>query len=505
MLFFVRIPSIVIVIILKDTDTYMLKSIEESPVYPIVNPRSIAFFGASNRFTSMGTNLLTSLKSINFEGTIYPVHRTEERVLDLVAYRSVFDLPEVPDMAIIVLPTGVVSEAVEECGKKGIKHAIVVSGGFNEVGGDGVALEKQLVETADRYGIRFLGPNCIGVVNPHHRFNVTFFTYDSDPGFIGIASQSGSFVTQMFDYLSRFGLGFSTGFSVGNEANIDIVDCMEYLAACPHTKVIALYIEAIRRGREFIEAARSIVPHKPIVAFYVGGSEAGKRAGLSHTGAMAGPDDLYEGVFRQSGVIRAHSVEELFDFCWVLGSCHQAGGNRVIIQTHSGGPGAAAADACGRLGLELPILSDEIQERLGLYVPHTGTISNPVDITFSKNNLDFFSNIPGVLLEEKKADVLLIYFFMPWKMMKQSFRNLGIAEDEMDEQSRNFVGSLGGMFGQLRANHHKPIIGYTYDTSANPVIKEIQSQGIPIIPGPTRAARAVEALVRYSRYREEIV
>jgi acetyl-CoA synthetase (ADP-forming) len=482
----------------------MLTSIEESPVYPIVNPRSVAFFGASNRFSSMGTNLLTSLKMIGFKGKIYPVHRTEDRVLDLPAYRSVLDLPEVPDLAVIVLPTGVVSQAVEECGRKGIRHAIVVSGGFNEVGGDGVHLERDLIEIADRYGIRFLGPNCIGVVNPHHPFNVTFFHYEVEPGFIGMASQSGSFITQMFDYLSRFGLGFSTGFSVGNEANIDIVDCMEYLAACPHTRVIALYIEAIRRGRAFIEAARSIVPHKPIVAFYVGGSEAGKRAGLSHTGAMAGPDELYEGVFRQSGIIRAHSVEELFDFCWVLGTYQQAGGNRVVIQTHSGGPGAAAADACGRVGLEMPILSDETQEKLELYVPHTGTISNPVDITFSKNNLDFFSNIPGVLLDEGRADILLIYFYMPGKMMKRSFRNMGVPDDQVDEQSDKFVEDLGAMFGKLRTNHHKPIIGYTYDTNSNPIIRAIQSHGIPVIPGPGRAARAMEALVRYSRYREGI-
>ena len=147
----------------------------------------------------------------------------------------------------------------------------------------------------------------------------------------------------MFGYLDRHGLGFSSGISVGNEANLDIVDCMSHLAACPHTRVIGLYIESIRRGREFIDVARTIVPHKPIVAFYVGGSEAGKRAGLSHTGALAGPDALYDGVFRQSGVIRAHSIPELFDYCWVLGTCPRPGGNRVIVQ-----PGAViGADGFG--------------------------------------------------------------------------------------------------------------------------------------------------------------
>jgi len=318
----------------------MLTTIEKSPLHRICNPRSIAVFGASNQFSAMGTTLLTALLSLSYEGTVYPIHPREETIQGLRAYRDVRDLPEVPDLALLILPTRVVSEVLEACGEKGIRRAIVVSGGFAELGTrEGVALQATLEETARRHDIRFLGPNCIGVVNPHLRFNTTFFEYGCDPGFIGIASQSGSFVTQMFDYLGRFGLGFSTGISVGNEASIDIVDAMEYLAACPNTRVIALYIEGIRRGRAFVETARAIVPHKPIVAYYVGGSEAGRKAGRSHTGALAGPDRLYDGVFRQSGILRAGSIEELFDFCWALGSCPLPRGDGLIIQTHSGGPG----------------------------------------------------------------------------------------------------------------------------------------------------------------------
>jgi acetyl-CoA synthetase (ADP-forming) len=205
-----------------------------------------------------------------------------------------------------------------------------------------------------------------------------------------MASQSGSFITQMFDYLgTRFGQGFSTGFSLGNEADIDMADCIRYLGACPHTRAIALYIESIRRGRAFIEAAREVSAIKPIVAYYVGGSETGKKACLSHTGSLAGPDRLYDGVFKQSGIIRARSVEEMFDFCYALGSCPLPKGNRAVIQTHSGGPGAAAADACGRSGIELPALSPATLEKLGSYVPHTGSVNNPVDLTFTKTRLIF--------------------------------------------------------------------------------------------------------------------
>ena len=195
-------------------------------LYSIANPKSIAFFGASNRFSSMGTNQLNSVLDLGFEGNVFPVHPKEENVLGLKAYKRVADLPEIPDLAVMVLPNQVVPGVMEECGQKGIKHAVVVSGGFKEVGGAGLELEKKLLAVANQYGIRFLGPNCLGVANPHHKFNVTFLPFEGQPGFIGFASQSGSFITQMFGYLSRYNIGFSTGISVGNEADVDIVDCM---------------------------------------------------------------------------------------------------------------------------------------------------------------------------------------------------------------------------------------------------------------------------------------
>ncbi len=189
---------------------------KEHPLYKIANPESIAILGASNNFMSMGTSVLSSIQALHFKGPIYPVHPKEKTVLGRPAYPSVEELPEVPDLAVIVLPTRIVVEAMDACGKKGIRHAIVVSGGFGESGENGVSMQKQLKETAKSHGIRFLGPNCIGAVNPHHHFNATFLTYGQKPGFIGMASQSGSFITQMFDYLDLFGLGCSTGFSVRN-------------------------------------------------------------------------------------------------------------------------------------------------------------------------------------------------------------------------------------------------------------------------------------------------
>jgi acetate---CoA ligase (ADP-forming) subunit alpha len=482
-----------------------MRPIEQTALYPIINPKSLAVFGASNKFASMGTNLLTSIMSLGFEGKIYPVHLTEKSVKGLPAYASVEALPEAPELALIVLPTRIVPEALEACGQKGIRFAIVVSGGFKEVGGEGIALEKQICDIAAKYGIRFLGPNCIGVANPHHKFNATFLPCSPEPGIIGMASQSGSFITQMFDYLTQFGQGFSTGISAGNEANIDIVDCLEYLGACPRTKVIGMYIETIRRGREFIDMARSIVPHKPIVAYYVGGSEAGRKAGLSHTGALSGPDRLYDGVFAQSGVIRASSIEELFDFCWCLACAKQPAGNRVLIQTHSGGPGAVAADTCSRSGLVLNPISAATLEKLSPYMPHTGSAANPVDITYTKKSMDYFIEIPKILLDDENSDAMLMYFLMSEKSVIRAMEGFGITGEDAIRESQKFIDTQGQSVVEMIKNHPKPCVGFSFYTRESPFIRILQDNGIVVLPSPTRAAKALAALVRYVKLREKIM
>ena len=478
----------------------MMRDIKDSSVYPIIYPKSIAFFGASNRFSAMGTNQLSSLKSLGFEGRVYPIHPHENRVLGFNAYQSVLDLPEIPDLAIMVLPTGIVPGVMDECGRKGIKHAVVVSGGFNEVGGQGAELEKELKAAAERHGIRFLGPNCLGVANPDHQFNMTFLPFTGRPGFIGLASQSGSLITQMFGYLDRCGLGFSTGISVGNEADVDIVECMEFLAACPKTKVIALYIESIRRGRAFMDLARAIVPTKPIVAFYAGGSEAGKRASFSHTGAMAGPDALYDGMFRQCGVIRADTLTELFDFCRVLGACPRPDSSRVIIQTHSGGPGTAAADACSRNGLKLPLFSEETLARLDPLVPNTGSVGNPVDLTFSKNPMEYFADIPDSLLAEPAAGGLLIYFLAPGLLVQRTMESMEIPADRIPELTEKLFNDQAASLAALVEKHQKPVVGFTFQNHDELFIQKLLEHEMPVFPSPERAVRAMTALVSYAGF-----
>ena len=482
----------------------MLGSMDDSPLYKITNPESIAFFGASNNPSAMGTSILNSIQALGFTGRLYPVHPKEKQVQGLDAYPSAADLPQVPDLAVLVLPTSIVAETLDACGQKGIRQAIVVSGGFTEIGVAGTRLQQELETVAQRHGIRFLGPNCIGVVNSHHRLNSTFLPYDIRPGYIGMASQSGSFITQMFDYLGRYGLGFSTGFSVGNEADIDLVDCLQYLAHCPHTRVIALYIESIRRGRKFIETARAIVPHKPIVAYYVGGSEEGRRAGFSHTGALAGPDRLYAGILRQSGVIRAESIVELFDFCWVLGACPVPVGRDVLIQTHSGGPGAVAADACGRAGLTLPAIDAETLSALEPFIPHTGNCQNPIDLTFTRNPLDYYLKIPEILLKSPVCHSVLTYFLVPSKTVRQSLELMGVAPDQLEMETEKVLATIAEAIAALPAKHGKPFIGFSFRNPEDPFTRKLYDLGLPVLPDPGRAARALAALVAYRQFKKKI-
>ncbi|BBO70670.1 acetyl-CoA synthetase [Desulfosarcina alkanivorans] len=482
-----------------------MSTITQSPLYKIACPESIAFFGASNNFSAMGSSILNAILGDGYEGRIFPVHPEEKRVMDIEAYPRVGDLPRVPDMAYIVLPTRIVAETLRACGQKGIRRAVIVTAGFSEVGTEGMARQEEIKAIARKYHIRFTGPNCIGVVNAHMKLNATFIPSTCRPGFIGMASQSGSFITQMFDYLgTRFGRGFSTGFSLGNEADIDMVDCIRYLGACPNTRAIALYIESIRRGRAFIEAAREVSRTKPIVAFYVGGSENGKKACLSHTGSLAGPDRLYDGVFKQSGIIRARSVEEMFDFCYALGACPVPKGNRAVIQTHSGGPGAAAADACDRSGIELPALSTVTLEKLGPYVPHTGSVNNPVDLTYTKNPLDFFQAIPRILLEEEGADSMLVYFLASAAMIRRALAGLSVPEEEIDDQVLKIVDEQCASMAALMTSHDKPVLGFSFLTRENQFISGLQDKGVPVLPSPERAARALGALVEYRRLREKL-
>jgi acyl-CoA synthetase (NDP forming) len=305
-------------------------------------------------------------------------------------------------------------------------------------------------------------------------------------------------------HLAKFGLGFSQGFSVGNEALVDITDCLEYLGQCPRTKVIALYIEGIRRGKEFLKVAREVSKKKPIVAYYVGGSVAGGRAGFSHTGALAGPDLLYDGVFRQCGIIRAATIEELFDYCYVLGSQPLPAGDRIALLTHSGGPGAAAADAAERSGLQLSEFSPATVEALRQVVPHTASISNPVDITFNRDPNVYSDTLPQALLKDPGVDLLFIYLLLPIHRVVKSFQALTNDPDKAKALADQFIHIQTDSVARLTVMSGKPVVGASFCWRTEPLVQELQDKGVPVLSSPERAVKALAALARYALWRQAV-
>jgi acyl-CoA synthetase (NDP forming) len=482
-----------------------MSGVEKSRLYRITHPRSLAFWGASNNALSMGSVQLASVLALGYEGAIYPIHPKEAEVMGFKAYKSLADVPGPVDLAVVVLPTKLVPEILEQCGKAGVHHLIIVSAGFGEIDEDGKRMQQQLIDTANRYGITFLGPNCIGVVNTYQKLNTTFYPYVAKPGFIGMASQSGSFVTQMSGYLDDFDLGFSQAFSVGNEAVVDITDCLEYLGDSPETKVIALYIEAIRRGREFFKVAKEVSKKKPIVAYFVGGSSAGKKAAQSHTGALAGSDAVYDAMFRQCGVIRAQSIEELFDFCIVLGTQPLPRGNRVAVLTHSGGPGVSAADAAERSGLRLAEFGPETVAKMREVVPHTASVTNPVDLTFSRNLNEYLQTLPAAIMPDEGVDSLFVYLIVAQHRLEQLLKDATKDQERAEALARGFLVGQAEALAALPGKYGKPVVAGSFLPRSESLIQELQKRGCAVVPSPERAMSALAALTRYARMREALL
>ncbi len=490
----------------------LLKTVEESeekvrmtehPLYQIMHPQSIAIVGASNDISKMGTIQLLNLLGEKYPGKVYPIHPQEETVLGLKAYRHARELPEAVDLAILTLPTGVVPEVLKDLGERGVKRAIIISGGFKEVGEKGKALENQILQIARQYDIRFLGPNCIGVIHPAFHLNPTMHTYSHHPGFVGVASQSGTYVTQILPLLAKFQVGYSQAFSVGNGADLDLVDCLEYLGSDPQTKAVALYIEGIKHPREFMKVALRVTSKKPVVALYVGGTVAGARSAESHTGSIAGRDDFYNALFRQTGIVRAYSVEDLFEWALAFASQPLPKGRKMAILTHSGGPASSLADACNRWNLLVPVFSADLQTRIRQLVPATGSTRNPVDLTFFMDRGVLLDKLPRMILEQPDIDGLLLHgihgpsFFQAVAQIAQQY----VPVPSYDKVRDSFF-SMMESFVQLPEKYGKPIIASTFAEREDEAVAFVQDHSLPCYRAPERAVRAMAALCQYAEMRD---
>jgi len=346
----------------------------------LFSPRSIVVFGASERPDSVGGRVFSNLLESGFAGPVYPVNPKHKRVFGRDCQASVAAIGKPVELAIIATPAATVPGVVQACGEQGVHAAIIVSAGFSEGDGHGAALEKAVLETARRHRIRLLGPNCLGLIRPSAHMNATFSKNTAAGGHLALVSQSGALCTAILDWAVNYGIGFSTIASLGDAADVDFGDILDYLAQDPETHSILLYVEGVRDARRFMSGLRVAARMKPVVLIKSGRHQEGSRAAATHTGAMIGADDVFEAALQRAGVVRATTVSQLFAAAQLLSSEHRPQGQRLAIVTNGGGPGVMAVDRAIDLGIEMARLSDTTVAALGKTLPEHWSRGNPVDL-----------------------------------------------------------------------------------------------------------------------------
>ncbi|MHB1402230.1 MAG: bifunctional acetate--CoA ligase family protein/GNAT family N-acetyltransferase [Thiobacillus sp.] len=375
-------------------------------LYPLFNARSVAVFGASEREDSVAGILFRNLRHAGYKGEVYPVNPKHETVFGVRCYASAGELPVVPELALIATPAPTVAAIMEACGQHGIRHAIVLSAGFGEVGAQGVALEDGIKAAANKHGIRFIGPNCLGIQRPSIGLNATFSQGATLSGDLALVSQSGAICTAMMDWAETNGIGFSSVISTGASADLDFGEILDYLAADTQTKGVLLYIEGIRDARRFMSALRAISRFKPVVMVKVGRHEAGSKAVQSHTGALVGSDAVFDALVRRAGVVRVNTILQLFASARALSTHIKPTGNRLAIVTNGGGPGVMATDLAIDMGVRMAELSPATFETLNAVLPANWSQANPLDIIGDANAERYRAAVAACLADDNVDGVL---------------------------------------------------------------------------------------------------
>ncbi len=438
---------------------------------PFFEPKSIAVIGASRRRGSIGGELFRNVLAADFLGSAYPVNRDGEPVGGVRAYTSIGDVPEVVDLAVVCLPGPHVLDAAEAALASGVKALCVISSGFAEVGAEGRERQEHLLELVRAHGGRLVGPNCLGIAVPRLGLNATFGPRPLPPGPIAFSSQSGALGLALLEKASERHLGFSAFVSIGNKADVSSNDLLEWWEDDDETELVLLYLESFGNPHKFARLAWRIARRKPVLALKAGSTEAGARAASSHTAALASSDTAVEALFRQAGVIRAGTLEELVDAAALLSSQPLPRGRRVGVLTNAGGLGILCADACAAAGLELPELSEETRAALQPLLPDEASLANPVDLLGSATGATFESIIPA-LLEDKRLDALIVLFVPP----------VVAGADEVAAAIQDAVG---------RACTDKPVLAVLISRDGTPAALRDGDSVVASFAYPESAARAL--------------
>ncbi len=375
----------------------------------IFSPKSIAAVGASDEEGTVGYSLMRNLIDMKFEGKIFPVNIRKQEVLGFKAYASVEHIPEPVDLAVIATPARTVPDVVEQCGKAGIMGLVIISAGFKEIGAEGKVLEERITEIKKRYGLRIIGPNCLGVIRPSNSLNVTFLAKMPKPGNIAFISQSGALGSAILDWAMHENIGFSNFVSIGSMIDVDFGDLIDYFGTDPKTKSILMYIEGLSDARKFMSAARHFACTKPIIVIKTGKYSESARAAASHTGSLTGEDFIYDKAFKRAGMVRVDEIADLFNCAEVLGTQPLPRGPNIAIITNAGGPGVMATDAVISKGGKMAKLSPKTMETLDSVLPSFWSHGNPIDI-LGDAKADRYRATVEACLNDESIDGLLIIF-----------------------------------------------------------------------------------------------
>jgi acyl-CoA synthetase (NDP forming) len=437
-------------------------------------PRGVAVVGSTSP-GRLGYQLIRQLLSGGYE-PVYAVNPKGAGSGSVPGYPSVAAIPEPVDLAVVVSPPGTVPAVLEDCGRSGVQAAVIITAGFSEAGNR--AAEEAVARAARRHGIRFLGPNCAGLVNTAHNLAPTLETVPPKGG-VSLIAQSGAIGGVVLAWAKEFGLGISKFVSYGNGADLREIELLRYLAGDPDTEVVALYIESVGDGPDFMEAVRECTQHKPLVVIKAGRTESGRRAALSHTGSMAGADAVYEAALRQCGAIRVHTVEELFDLCKALTWLPPLQGDRVAIVTNSGGPGVMAADWADEIGLEMVEPGPRVREKLAEFLPPQCALKNPIDLTVEGTEEGYRRTL-STLLEEYDAALAL-----------------NIAPAYLDS-----VPLARGVCDAAEASGKPVAAAFLPARIVQEAVPLLQARGVPNFPTGERAVTALYHLARYQARRQ---
>ncbi len=445
----------------------------------LFEPEVVAVIGASRERGKIGAEIFYNLVSNGFRGKVVPINPKAKEILGIPSFARLTDVPGPVDLAVLSVPAELVSGAVDDCVAKGVKAIIVITAGFSETGDEGRRREAALVEKIRAAGIRMVGPNCMGLVNtdPDVCLDATFAPVYPPAGRVALSSQSGALGLALLDYASKLNLGISTFVSVGNKADVSGNDLIQYWAEDPRTDVILLYLESFGNPVRFSRIARRVARKKPIIAVKSGRSRAGSRAATSHTGALAEADPVVDALFRQAGVIRTQTLEELFDVATLLAHQPVPRGRRVGILTNAGGPGILAADVCEAQGLNLPPLSPATAAKLRAFLPAAASVGNPVDMLASAPPEHYRKSLK-ILLAEEKLDSVLVIFIPP------------IATNPDAVATAIVEGAKGA---------RKPVLGTFMSAKGTPSALST----IPCYPFPESAALALARAAAYGEWRSE--